>query len=78
MEPKVILKLMAQLNEHLVETKTLYEISDAELPFLTAIIVESPSLGLTPQTTAKLLKAAAHFIEESYETTNESIKQLFK
>lgn len=80
MEPqiKLIAELMKKLNETVSETKTLYDISEAEMHFLIYVIIEAASMGLSPKLTAKILKAAAHFIETSHDVTELYVKDLFK
>lgn len=77
MESKVK-ELINKLYETIDETKTLYEISETEMIYLVHIIMESCGLRLSPALTAKLLKAAAHFIETSYEASTPFFDELTK
>lgn len=73
MESKIE-KFFKDASQLIDETKTLYEISETEMVFLTNFIIESTKAGLSPKLTAKLLKAAAHYIECSDELTKKLIK----
>lgn len=74
MEPKVIARMLKRANENVQEVKTLYEITETEQIFMTYIIIESSGMGLSAKLTAKLLKAAAHFLESSEELYKDFIE----
>ena len=78
MEPELVDKLFKRAHEIIAETKTLYEIGDAETIFMTHIIMQAVGLGLSANTTAKLLKAAAHFIEASDDMAESFVKEFKK
>ena len=66
--------LFERFHETIKETKVLYDINEAEMILLTQIIMESASQGLSPRLTAKLFKAAAHFIETTTDLTDDFFK----
>ena len=73
MEPKIE-HLAARINDAVTEVKTLYDISEAEMVLLTHVIMNSSSMGVSMKLTAKILKAAAHFLELNEDIQTEFVK----
>lgn len=77
MEAKEIVKEVHRRSQEIIkETRTLYEINDDEVRLMTNIVFNVTALGLTPKTTARLLKAAAHFIEAGDEMADDLAKKI--
>lgn len=69
-----LIQMLRKVKELSDETKTLYDINEAEMHFLVHIIMDASTIGLSPKLVAKLFKAAAHFIESSEDITKDLIK----
>jgi len=74
MEPKVIELLFKKVREATKETQTLYDLSEAETILMSNIICELPLGGLSMKLAARLLRAAAHFIERNHDISEEMFK----
>ena len=74
MEPKIE-ELLRKSREIVEETKTLYDIGEAEALLLLNMITTVSSMGYSIKLTAKLLKAAAHFLEAHDEWADEINKR---
>ena len=77
MEPKIE-ELLKKSREIVEETKTLYDIGEAETILLLNIITTVSSMGYSIKLTVKLLKAAAHFLEAHDDWADEIKKRLGK
>jgi len=66
--------LMKRVNEVAKETKTLYDVSEAEMLIVTRILVDASGYGVSPKLMARLMRAAAHFLD----ATDEVAESLFK
>jgi hypothetical protein len=81
MEPKVIENLSKRIKTAHEEMKVLYELGEAEAALLTLFLQELPSSDLarvSPKLAAKLLRAAAHFLETIEELSDDFLKELKK
>lgn len=71
-----IKELLKKVHDSIDEMKTLYDIDEAEMFILTHIIVQVVGMKLSPKLMAKLLKAAAHFLETSDELVDQFVKEM--
>jgi len=62
-----IQNLIKRVIEITNETKTLYEISEAEMFLMVDILTKVSQMNLSLELTAKLLRATTHFVEATDE-----------
>jgi len=68
---KIIEFLFKRVREATKETQTLYELSEAETVIMSDIILGLPAHRISMKLMARLLRAAAHFIERNCDISEE-------
>lgn len=71
MDEKTTELIYRRVREATKETRTLYELSEAETILMSQILLELPLMGVLMKLMARLLRAAAHFMECNHDICEE-------
>jgi len=80
MEPKIAEVLVRRIEGALAEMKTLYELNDTEVYLLSRLILETACSfePINPMLIAKLMKAAAFYIESVEDIAKDLFERIEK